>query len=165
MENPAHQGARAWQASGSDSSGAVWASAHVRSPMPSDEDVSRVGSAARRRYLMRYVAVAVGISAAICIAAGVRAATKQTAQVASDVSLRPSIVRALEAAPTTGRIDPAPASSAASAIKTPVAPAPLPPSPAAAVVPRPSRAPAARAAPVAPVAPPQRPAASRKDRN
>jgi hypothetical protein len=126
--------------------------------MPSDEDISRAGVAARRRYLMRYVAGAVAISAAICIAAGVRAATKRAADGPTDVSLRPAIVRTVEPAATAQAVEPAPAHSTAvgdtvsvtsppSLLSLPKAQAP------AAVVPR------------APATPAQKPAPRRRDRS
>jgi hypothetical protein len=100
----------------------------VRPPMPSDEDISRGGVAARRRYLMRYVAGAVAISAAICVAAGVRAATKRAAaEGPADVSLRPAIVRTVEPTAPARAVEPTPAHSTAVDDAVSVASPPPPP--------------------------------------
>jgi hypothetical protein len=141
----AYSEAYSWQTSGSGTHG-------VRPPMPSDEDFSRGGVAARRRYLMRYVAGAVAISAAICIAAGVRAATKRAAEGPTDVSLRPAIVRTVEPAATARAVEPAPVHSTAAddAVSVASPPPPLAPPKAhapAAAVPRPPATPTQKPAP------------------
>jgi hypothetical protein len=140
-----HSGAPSLQAYGSGREG-------VRPAMRSDEDIPRGGAAARRRYLMRYVACAVAISAAICIAAGVRAAGKRATDAPADVSLRPAIVRTVEPAATARAVESAsahPLAEVASVSATPAPPPmPLPQAqPPAAVAPRPLVVPAQRAAP------------------
>jgi hypothetical protein len=99
-----------------------------------DDDAPRVDRG-RRRYLMRFVVVALGLAGLICVAAGVRIAKTRSAAAQEDavpaLSLRPLAVAAAPAAPAAQTEPPASVATAAVAVRPEVAAAPPPLAPAA----------------------------------
>jgi hypothetical protein len=111
----------------------------------SDESVGK-GDLGRRRYLMRYVVVALTIAGIICVAAGVRVAMARSAAAQEDNVIRPVALGSLGAPTPTP-----PAQAALPAQATPPAAQAAPPAEPAPVAAAPAAAPVVAAAAAAPV--------------